>query len=80
MCVCVCVFVHPDCFHGSIAGQHLSECVLGFLKLLQELPVVLLRSKFSLLQLLPALLQVYHSAAGNTYTGMFALNKHINIS
>lgn len=63
----VCVSMHPNSFHGSIEGHHLSQCVLGLFKLLQQLLVVPVGCMLSLLQLLPALQQMVCIAAGNTH-------------
>lgn len=46
---------HPSGFHGSCEGQHLPQCALSFLKLQQQLPVVLLGSYHSFLHLLTVL-------------------------
>lgn len=65
--VSVCVSMHPNSFHGGIEGHHLSQCVLGLFKLLQQLLVVPVGCMLSLLQLLPALQQMVCIAAGNTH-------------
>lgn len=71
-----CTSTHPNHFHGSIAGQHPFQCVLGLLKLLQQLPVLLLGYVLSFLQLLPALLQVHHSWIGHTHKNL-EFKKHL---
>ena len=64
--VCVCAYSYS--VHGCCAGDHVSQCVLGSLKLLQQLFILLLSSSFSLTQFLPSPLQPHCPATAHTHT------------